>query len=391
MSYVLDPIDQKYYWDGQGDINDIPAKAVGKIKPSPSTTTDLNKAAEKIFQDIASGVGTAPSAQDFDVYWNTGKSEYQGSQFVSGETARSFASIEQDFKNLSIKDPEYLRWVNALKKTEFGSSFPKKKTPSKGQVLSALRKAGQEASITGTSLQDLVYNNAEYAATGTGTSAQAKANSIATIKARALNIGAELTDSQAADIAVKYAQGGMSAEVLDATIAKVGKIDVTKGQLSKDKNDLKQWAFSNNVNYSESWFDTTAANIAKGILTKETALSEITNQAKLNNPAEYFVKGLDTGRSIRQSSSPAIKFLSQVRGVDEESISLDDPFVKRYRTARDEKGNPTIMPDWQFEQIVMNEDPTYQTSRMAQNTYMSLANSLGQFFGKSISGGNISG
>lgn len=387
MSYVLDPVDQMYYWDGQGNINDIPVEAVGKIKPNPFATTDLNKAAEKIFQDIASGVGTVPSTQDFDVYWNTGKSEYQGSQFVSGETPRSFASIEQEFKNYSIKDPEYLRWVNALRKTEFGSSFPKKKTPSKGQVLSALRKAGQEASITGTSLQDLVYNNTEYAAKGTGTSAQAKANSIATIKARALNIGAELTDSQAADIAVKYAQGGMSAEVLDATIAKVGKIDVTKGQLSKDKNDLKQWAFANGVNYSESWFDTTAANIAKGILTKETALSEITNQAKLNNPAEYFVKGLDTGRSIRQSSSPAIKYLSQVRGVDEESISLDDPFVKRYRTARDEKGNPTIMPDWQFEQIVMKEDPTYPTSQIAQNTFVPLLNSLGQFFGKTVRGG----
>lgn len=387
MSYVLDPIDQMYYWDGQGNINDIPVEAVGKVKPSPSNTVDLSKAAEKIFQDIASGAGAVPSAQDFDVYWNTGKSEYQGSQFVSGETPRSFASIEQEFKNLSIKDPEYLKWVNALKKTEFGSSFPKKKTPTKGQVISALRKAGQEASITGTSLQDLVYNNAEYAAAGTGTSAQAKANSIATIKARALNIGVELTDGQAAKLAVDYAQGGMSAEVLDANIAKLGKVDVNKGQLSKDKNDLKQWAFANGVNYSESWFDTTTANIAKGILTKETALSEITNQAKLNNPAEYFVKGLDTGRSIRQSVSPAIRYLSQVRGTDEESISLDDPFVKRYRSARDEKGNPTIMPDWQFEQIVMKEDPTYPTSQMAQSTFVPLLNSLGQFFGKTVRGG----
>jgi hypothetical protein len=385
MSYVLDPIDEMYYWDGQGNINDIPVEAVGKVKPSP--VSDLSKIGENIFQRLASGEGVTPTAQDFDVYWNTGKSEYQGSQFVSGETPRSFASIEQEFKNLSIKDPEYLKWVNALKKTEFGSSFPKKKTPTKGQVISALRKAGQEASITGTSLQDLVYNNAEYAAAGIGTSAQAKANSIATIKARALNIGVELTDGQAAKLAVDYAQGGMSAEVLDANIAKLGKVDVNKGQLSKDKNDLKQWAFANGVNYSESWFDTTTANIAKGVLTKETALSEITNQAKLNNPAEYFVKGLDTGRSIRQSASPAIRYLSQVRGTDEESISLDDPFVKRYRSARDEKGNPTIMPDWQFEQIVMKEDPTYPTSQMAQSTFVPLLNSLGQFFGKTVRGG----
>lgn len=393
MSYVQDPNDKMYYWveDGAGDINNIPLEAVGKIKASPNPSVDINKAAEKIFQDIASGAGATPSASDFDVYWNTGKSEYQGSQFVSGDIQRSFTSIENEFKNLSIKDPEYLRWVDALRKTEFGSSFPKKKTPTKGQVLSALRKAGQEASITGTSLQDLVYNNAEYKSTTGGTSAEARANSIATIKARALNIGAELTDSQAAKLAVDYAKGGMSAEVLDANIAKIGKIDINKGQLATDKAELKAWALDNNVNYSEAWFDATVANIAKGVLTKDTAKAEITNQAKINNPAEYFVKGLDSGRSIRQLASPAISYLAKVRGIDESLVPLDDPLMKRYTNARDDKGNPTYLPNWQFETIVKNEDPAYPTSALAQNDFVPLLNSIGQFFGKSIGGGNIRG
>ena len=272
MSYVQDPNDKMYYWveDGAGDINNIPIEAVGKIKASPNPSVDINKAAEKIFQDIASGAGATPSASDFDVYWNT--PQYGGGTGGTINASRSFTSIEEEFKNYSIKDPEYLKWVDALKKTEFGSSFPKKKTPTKGQVLSALRKAGQEASITGTSLQDLVYNNAEYKSTTGGTSAEARANSIATIKARALNIGVELTDSQAAKLATDYAKGGMSAEVLDANIAKLGKIDINKGQLATDKAELKAWALDNNVNYSEAWFDATVANIAKGVLTKDSVI-----------------------------------------------------------------------------------------------------------------------
>lgn len=391
MSYVLDPNDQKYYWveDGQGDINNIPIEAVGKIKSTPNPSVDINKAAEKIFQDIASGAGATPSASDFDVYWNT--SQYGGGTGGTVSAPRSFASVEEEFKNLSIKDPEYLRWVDALKKTEFGSSFPKKKTPTKGQVLSALRKAGQEASITGTSLQELVYNNAEYKSTTGETSAAAKANSIATIKARALNIGVELTDGQAAKIAVDYAKGGMSAEVLDANIAKLGKVDINKGQLATDKAELKAWALDNNVNYSEAWFDATVTNIAKGVLTKDTAKAEITNQAKINNPAEYFVKGLDSGRSVRQLASPAISYLAKVRGIDESLVPLDDPLMKRYTNARDDKGNPTYLPNWQFETIVKNEDPAYPTSALAQNDFVPLLNSIGQFFGKSIGGGNISG
>jgi hypothetical protein len=389
MSYVLDPNDQKYYWveDGQGDINNIPIEAVGKIKASPAA--DLSKIAESIVTRAVSGEGTVSSGQDFDVYWNT--SQYGGGTGGTVNTARSFASVEQEFKNLSIKDPEYLRWVDGLRKTEFGSAFPKKKTPTKGQVISALRKAGQEASITGTSLQDLVYNNAEYKSTTGGTSAAAKANSIATIKARALNIGVELTDSQAANIAVKYAQGGMSAEVLDANIAKLGKIDINKGQLATDKAELKAWALDNNVNYSEAWFDATVSNIAKGVLTKDTAKAEITNQAKINNPAEYFVKGLDSNRSIRQLASPAISYLAKVRGIDESLVPLDDPLMKRYTNARDDKGNPTYLPNWQFETIVKNEDPAYPTSELAQNDFVPLLNSIGQFFGKSIVRGNISG
>jgi hypothetical protein len=389
MSYVLDPNDQKYYWveDGQGDINNIPIEAVGKIKASPAA--DLSKIAESIVTRAVSGEGTVSSGQDFDVYWNT--PQYGGGTGGTVNTARSFASVEQEFKNLSIKDPEYLRWVDGLRKTEFGSAFPKKKTPTKGQVISALRKAGQEASITGTSLQDLVYNNAEYKSTTGGTSAAAKANSIATIKARALNIGVELTDSQAANIAVKYAQGGMSAEVLDANIAKLGKIDINKGQLATDKAELKAWALDNNVNYSEAWFDATVSNIAKGVLTKDTAKVEITNQAKINNPAEYFVKGLDSGRSIRQLASPAISYLAKVRGTDESLIPLDDPLLKRYTNARDDKGNPTYLPNWQFETIVKNEDPAYPTSALAQNDFIPLLNSVGQFFGKTIGRGNISG
>lgn len=391
MSYVQDPNDKMYYWveDGVGDINNIPIEAVGKIKASPNPSVDINKAAEKIFQDIASGAGVTPSASDFDVNWNT--PQYGGGTGGIVNAPRSFSSIEEEFKKYSIKDPEYLRWVDALKKTEFGSSFPKKKTPTKGQVLSALRKAGQEASITGTSLQDLVYNNAEYKSTTGGTSAEARANSIATIKARALNIGVELTDSQAANIAVKYAQGGMSAEVLDANIAKLGKIDINKGQLATDKAELKAWALDNNVNYSEAWFDATVANIAKGVLTKDTAKAEITNQAKLNNPAEYFVKGLDSGRSVRQLASPAISYLAKVRGIDESLVPLDDPLMKRYTNARDDKGNPTYLPNWQFETIVKTEDPAYPTSALAQNDFVPLLNSIGQFFGKSIGRGNISG
>ena len=65
--------------------------------------------------------------------------------------------------------------------------------------------------------------------------------------------------------------------------------------------------------------------------------------------------------------------------------------MKRYTNARDDKGNPTYLPNWQFETIVKNEDPAYPTSELAQNDFVPLLNSVGQFFGKSIGRGNISG
>jgi hypothetical protein len=385
MSYVLDPNDGMYYWDedGVGNINNIPVEAVGKIKSNPAV--NAAKAREDILKGLRQGGGSVvPSSQDFDVYWNTGESEYQGSQFVSGETARSFTSIEQEFKNYSIKDPEYLKWVDALKKTEFGSSFPKKKTPTKGQVLSALRKAGQEASITGTSLQDLVYNNAEYAiASGTGISAQAVSNSIETIKARALNIGVELSDSQAKKLATQYAQGGMSAEVLDANIAKFGKIDINKGEAATQKATLKQWAGDNGVSFDESWYDVAVNNILTGKGTFDTYKANITSQAKGLYSAPYFTEGLDGGFSIRQQASPYITYLAKIRGVDPTSISLSDPVLMKNLTKRDDKGNPVIPSYYDFTLDVRKNDPTWGYSYEAQDETTSMLNTFGKMFGKS--------
>ena len=380
MSYILDPIDQMYYWveDGQGNINDIPIEAIGKIKAT-KTVGDLS--GQSIIDDLRRGIGATPSAQDFDVYWNT--PQYGGGRGGIVNAPRSFTSIEQEFKNYSIKDPEYLRWVDALKKTEFGSSFPKKKTPTKGQVLSALRKAGQEASITGTSLQDLVYNNAEYKSTTGGTSAAAKANSIATIKARALNIGVELTDSQASKLATDYAQGGMSAEVLDANISKLGKIDVTKGEAATQKATLKQWAADNGITFDEPWYDTAVTNILTGKGTADTYKADITNQAKGLYSAEYFTKGLDNGFSIRQQASPYITYLAKIRGVDPTSISLSDPVLMKNLTKRDDKGNPVIPSYYDFTLDVRKNDPSWGYSYEAQDETTSKLNKFGKMFGKS--------
>lgn len=390
MSYVQDPVDKLWYWveDGQGSFTDIPPQAVGKIKPAPTENVDLKTQIQEAVKGAVASSGASTTASDFDVYWTTSTPEYKGSTFISGEQVRPFSSIESEFKNYSIKDPEYLRWVDALRKTEFGSNFPKKKTPSKGQVLSALRKAGQEASITGTSLQDLVYNNEQYRAggTGTGLTPEQIANYKSTIQARALNLGFELTESQAKDIANKYAKGGMNTDVLDNLIAQTGTADVNKGQLAIDRAELKAIAENNAVRYSESWFNSTALAIAKGTLSKDTAKAEIINQAKLLYPAEYIVKGLDSNRSIRELASPATTFLAQVRGVDESAIPLDDSFVKRYLTARDMDGKPTVLPTWQFEEMVKSEDPTYPTSKLAQEEFTSTLQVLGRTFGKSIGG-----
>ena len=205
-----------------------------------------------------------------------------------------------------------------------------------------------------------------------------------TIQLLETELGVELNESQRRKLALDYASGAIDANTIKANIAKVGKVDFATGQAATLINTLKENAAANGIQFSNDWFEKAAQNVLTGQSTQDDFTNEIKNQAKMLYAAPSIQQAIDAGFTVRQQASPYINYLAQIRGVDPNSISLNDGMVSKALTARNEKGEPYQMSYYDWQNYVKETDPDYATSDYAQEAYGGALRSFGRLFGKSI-------
>jgi hypothetical protein len=205
-----------------------------------------------------------------------------------------------------------------------------------------------------------------------------------TIQLLETELGVELSENQRRRLALDYASGAIDANTIRANIAKVGKVDFATGQAATLINNLKENAAANGIQFSNDWFEKAAQNVLTGQSTEEDFNNEIKNQAKMLYAAPSIQQAIDAGFTVRQQASPYINYLAQIRGVDPNSISLNDGMVSKALTARNEKGEPYQMSYYDWQNYVKETDPDYASSDFAQEAYGSALRSFGRLFGKSI-------
>jgi hypothetical protein len=242
----------------------------------------------------------------------------------------------------------------------------------------------QQISIEGYISNPTKYGAAGFGSGGTVVSAKELKAKTATVKQLTTELGVTLSDKEIKDIAYQYASGAIDANTIKYQVAKAGDIDYTKGTAASTLTELKKLAADNGISYNDTWFQTAAGNIITGRSTLDTLKADINNQAKGIYSAESIQKGIDAGFSVRAQASPYINYLANIRGADPESISLNDPFISQAFTARDDKGNPTVMSYFDFRKNVRQNDPQWGYSDEAQTETTSMLRKFGQVFGKSF-------
>ena len=205
-----------------------------------------------------------------------------------------------------------------------------------------------------------------------------------TIQLLETELGVELSENQRRRLALDYASGAIDANTIRANIAKVGKVDFATGQAATLINNLKENAAANGIQFSNDWFEKAAQNVLTGQSTQDDFTNDIKNQAKMLYAAPSIQQAIDAGFTVRQQASPYINYLAQIRGVDPNSISLNDGMVTKALTARNEKGEPYQMSYYDWQNYVKETDPDYATSDYAQEAYGGALRSFGRLFGKSI-------
>ena len=210
------------------------------------------------------------------------------------------------------------------------------------------------------------------------------AANVDTVRLLETEIGVSLNKKQRDKIARDLATGRVNATTLRSTIAQTGKLSLDEGEAASLKAELKQNAAINGVDLGEAWFDRITQNILQGKMSKETADTEILKQAKMKYAAPSLVAGLDAGFTIRDQVTQNINWLAQMRGVDPESISLNDPILAKALMNMNDKGMPVQMDFINWENWAKENDPMYATSSMAEEQYSGALRVMGQAFGKSI-------
>lgn len=153
------------------------------------------------------------------------------------------------------------------------------------------------------------------------------------------------------------------------------------GQLLDTERALTEAVRAYGVDRDEKWIRQTSRKILNpdANFDEDDAWNEIIAEAESLYPV--FAGKLSKDRSVRDLGAGYINQLYrrlELAGPDE--VDLTDPLLRRAFTSPNEKGEPVLMPLWQFEQEIKKDD-RWQLTNNARDTYMAAGTSLLRAFG----------
>lgn len=126
-------------------------------------------------------------------------------------------------------------------------------------------------------------------------------------------------------------------------------------------NDLESFGFENGIKLKNEDIKRWATRAAKGERSLEQTKAHLTDKF-ISRMYPALREDLKAGYTVRDAAGPYLQTLTDLLG--EANPNLNDPLVRKALQGRTEKGEPTLMPLWQFEEEV-KKDKRYQYSDAA--------------------------
>ena len=208
------------------------------------------------------------------------------------------------------------------------------------------------------------------------------------IRARAQQLGAELSDEALESFTTAYFMNGWDQEgrqvFLDRALAgelegfDTSFIDFTKGGPQSIVAKLRNTARLNGVRYSDDYYESAARSVIAGLSTVQDYDAEIRQQAAGAMP-QYADRVL-AGENVRDIMSAHIDRYARMFDLDPNAVELDDPNLKIAFNSVDDKGNPTTMGLWDYEKALRKTDG-WQYTRDAHNKVADITGEIVRMFG----------
>lgn len=190
-----------------------------------------------------------------------------------------------------------------------------------------------------------------------------------TVRAAAVKMGAELTEQQISELATNAMMYGWTepdrAYLLDQALTgqltwtdaagnthafETNYLNYGRGNAATNILALKEIANKNGVSYTDDYFQQAATSIASGLRSIEDFKNEIREQAASLYPA--YADKIRAGFTVKDLASPYVARMAKTLEISEDSIDLDNQYIKQALLAQDDKGDPTTMNLWDFEKML---------------------------------------
>lgn len=144
-------------------------------------------------------------------------------------------------------------------------------------------------------------------------------------------------------------------------------------------SSIRAYAYNQGIRLPDEFVKRKAEQIAAGQLTSDEVANTLTNKFVARSyPA--FEEELKAGMTMRDLAAPYIASYASLLEVPEGQVDLQDPLLKRALQGQDDKGNPSYMPVWKFEEE-LKQDKRWQYTDNAWEEVGSQAYEVMRLFG----------
>jgi hypothetical protein len=118
--------------------------------------------------------------------------------------------------------------------------------------------------------------------------------------------------------------------------------------------------------------------ILSGTSTLQTVQAGLMQSAK--SKYANLAPQIDQGMTVRDIADPYVQSMASTLELPPAKVALTDPYIQKALTSRDDKGQPTTVPLWQF-QDQLRQDPRYDHTTQAVNDAYSMVSQIGKSWG----------
>jgi hypothetical protein len=189
---------------------------------------------------------------------------------------------------------------------------------------------------------------------------------------RLVQQGVTLNDATFNEVTQMAYENGMNDDQVDAFLISTGKIGKLGGEPLGNISTLKSYANSFGVSglLNGAYWDDKTRKLFDGTTTIDDIKAEIRDQAASAFPA--YAGQIQNGTSVDSIASSYKATMANILEVDADSITYDNPYLRRALQNIGPDGKPSVKPLWQFEKE-LRSTPEWEYTNNARTSIDSLS------------------